>query len=105
MKKIILLLTVAFVAIMAMPQAAAQSFYDRTGSYIGKIESNGSVYDRTGSYQGKIDSNGSVYDRTGSYKGKVNSDGSLYDRTGSYLGKAQGVSARHAAAVMFFFFR
>ncbi len=61
-----------------------------------------SVYSRSGSYEGKVDSNGKIYDRSGSYKGEVRSDGSIYDRSGSYCGKAQGVPRATAAALLFF---
>ena len=59
--------------------------------------------DRGGSYMGKVESDGSVRDRGGSYRGKVESDGTIRDRSGSYRGKFEGgVKRKYAAAILFF---
>ena len=71
----------AIAAMVLIPMISfGQSLYDRSGSYKGKVESNGSIYDRSGSYIGKVD-RGSFYDRTGSYIGKTDGK-SFYDAVG-----------------------
>ena len=105
MKKIAVFLSFLFLALTFAPGISAQSIYDRTGSFQGKINSDGRIYDRTGSFQGNVNSDGRIYDRTGSFQGNVNSDGRIYDRTGSYKGSVSGVSQKNIAAAMFFFFK
>lgn len=97
MKKLLVMMALALVPMLSF----GQSVYSRSGSYEGKVDSNGKIYDRSGSYKGEVRSNGYIYDRSGSYRGKISS-GSYYDRSGSYCGKAQGVPRATAAALLFF---
>ncbi|MDO4511159.1 MAG: hypothetical protein Q4B68_04995 [Bacteroidales bacterium] len=101
MKRIFLIALMAVVGMCAT--VGAQNLRDRSGSYMGQIDSNGNVRDRSGSYIGQIDNNGNVRDRSGSLKGRVESDGTLRDRSGSYMGKFDGkVQRKYAAAILFF---
>ena len=66
MKKAILFL------LLTLP-ALAQNYYDRNGSYQGRVEKDSSgnlrFYDRSGAYQGQ-QQNGRFYDKNGSYRGR-----------------------------------
>lgn len=46
---------------MPLNNDKSYKFYDASGSYQFRIESNGHEYDRTGKYCGKIDKNNKVY--------------------------------------------
>ena len=84
MKRIVLILVMAVVGLCGTVQA--QTFRDRSGSYTGRIESDGTVRNRSGEYVGRIETSGTVRDRSGSYMGKFES----------------GVQQCRVAAVLFF---
>ena len=54
------------------------------------------------SYIGKIESDGTVRDRSNSYLGKIENDGTVRDKSNRSIGKADGIERRYAA--LFFFF-
>lgn len=100
-KKILLLLFVVCLSSAGF----AQTIRDRSNSYIGKIESDGTIRDRNNSYCGKFWSDGTIRDRNNSYVGKIESDGTVRDRNNSTMGTARGVPRHYAAAYFFFDFR
>ena len=58
--------------LLALP-VLAQNYYDRNGSYQGRIDTdphdNQRFYDKNGSYQGRQE-NGRFYDKNGAYRGR-----------------------------------
>ena len=55
--------------------------YDRDGNWTGRI-SGSEISDKSGSYMGKVDSSGRIYDRSGNYAGRVHDDGWVEDKDG-----------------------
>ena len=84
MKRIVLILVMAVAGLCGTVEA--QTFRDRSGSYIGNIQTDGTMRDRSGSYMGRVEADGTVRDRSGSYMGKFEG----------------GVNLRRAAAILFF---
>ena len=84
MKRIVLIFVMAVAGLCGT--GVAQTVRDRSGSYIGKIQTDGTMRDRSGSYMGRVEPNGTVRDRSGSYMGKFEG----------------GVNPRRAAAILFF---
>jgi len=60
------------------------------------------MYNSSGSYIGRVESDGRVYNSSGSYMGRVESGGRIYNSSGSFIGEARGVDTKKAAVLFFF---
>ena len=66
---------------------------------------NGLIFwNKSGSRIGKLDSDGTVRNASGSSIGKVESDGTVRNGSGSSIGRVQNVPREWVAAYFFFFF-
>ena len=72
----------------------------KSGSIVGKIESNGDVR-INGSIKGRFESNGDIR-VNGSIEGKIESNGDIR-KSGTIIGKVENLSNPRQAAVMYFF--
>ena len=120
MKKLLLLLALG----MTTLSMNAQDLRNSSNSYIGKIESDGTVrnssnscigkIERDGTIRnssnasnssiGKVESNGTVRNGSNSSIGKIESDGTVRNSSNSCIGYAKGVPVRYAAVFFFFDF-
>ena len=78
------IIAVALVAVVGLT-AGAQELRSSSNSYLGKVESDGTVRNSSNSYIGKVES-----------------DGTVRNRSNSNIGKANGVPRQWAAAIFFF---
>lgn len=68
-------MTRALLILLALTQlpALAENYYNRTGAYQGRAETdshgNKRFYDKNGAYQGRME-NGRFYDKNGAYRGR-----------------------------------
>ena len=85
MRKILAMLLAGIVLMGVSTTASAQRMCNSSGSYIGRVESDGRVYNSSGSYMGRVESSGRIY-----------------NSSGSFIGEARGVSTKKAAVLFFF---
>ena len=71
------------------PMSFAQDLRNSSNSYIGKIESDGTVRNSSNSYVGKICSDGTIRNSSNSYVGKLESNGTVRNSSNSYAGKIE----------------
>jgi hypothetical protein len=98
-KKLILLLALGLVSCMVN----AQDLRSSSNSFVGKIESDGTIRNGSNSSIGKVESDGTVR-KNGSSVGKIDKDGTVRNSSNATIGYAKGVSVQHAAVYFFFDF-
>lgn len=82
--------------------ATAQSYRSSSGSYMGKVESDGTIRNSSNSYVGKIERDGTIRNSSNSYVGKIESDGTVRDASNRNVGSARGIDRKYAAVIFFF---
>ena len=82
----------------------AQSLRSSNNSYIGKVESDGTIRNSNNSYMGKVESDGTVRNSNNSYIGKIENDGTVRNSNNSSIGTARGVPKTYAAVLFMFDF-
>ncbi len=90
-KLLYLAVLIVFGSLCLVISASAQSackltVRNRSGSSIGRIDSNGTIRDASGSTIGRFDS-GTVRGASGSSIGRVDSNGTIRNRSGSTIGR------------------
>ena len=76
-RKIFALILMSVVLMGVSATASAQSYRNSSGSYMGKVESDGTIRNSSNSYVGKIYSDGTVRNSSNTYVGKIESDGTV----------------------------